>query len=411
MKTNIKTIGITLASAITVTSALAAGVGESGDVVRLGVLNDRSGPYADMGGVGSEVAVRLAVADFGGKVLGKTIEVVGGDGQGKPDVASSLARNWFDTRNVVALVDGGGSAPGLAMLQVAETKNGTMLNTGGFAEAFSGERCSENSTSWPPDTYAFANAAVSGITSQSKGNKWYLIAPDYVFGKSLIDISSAAIKKSGDTVVSTTFHPLNTMDFSSYLLRAQSSGANTVGVASAGGDLINLLKQAGEFGLTSDKKLKLVPYVIEITDVKSMGLARAQGLTFATMAYWDQNDATRAWTSRWQSLGKFALPPTSQHLTSYIATMHYLEAVKAAGTFDGKIVNRKMREIPVKTEMLKNARLRPEDGRVIYDMLQVVVKSPAESKGPNDLYKVVGTIPRDKSFRSLAESKCPLVKS
>ena len=200
-------------------------------------------------------------------------------------------------------------------------------------------------------------------------------------------------------MVSTTFHPLNTMDFSSYLLRAQSSGANMIGVASAGGDLINLLKQAGEFGLSSDKKLKLVPYVMEITDIKSMGLERARGLTFATMAYWAQNDATRAWTDRWQKLGKFSGPPTSQHLTSYIATMHYLEAVKAAGTFDGKVVNRKMRELPVKSDMLKNAHLRPEDGRVVYDMLQVVVKSPAESKGPNDLYKVVGTIPRDKSFR------------
>lgn len=397
--------GIGLSAAL---SANAASLGDKGDIVRLGVLNDRSGIYSDMGGVGSEVSVKLAVADFGGKVLGKKIEVLGGDTQNKPDIASSLARNWFDTKNLVATIDGGASSTGLAMVHVTAEKGGTALVTGGFADEFTGKQCSPVTTQWPPDTYALAKAVVNS-TMASGGKKWYFIAPDYVFGRSMVESSKEFIKKAGGTVVDAVFHPLDTNDFSAYLLRAQSSGADVVAFASAGGNLINLIKQAQEFGLFQDKKLKIVSYLIEITDVKSMGLKEAQGLTFPSMEYWDQNEATRAWTKRWQEAGHIANPPTTQHVSSYVATLHYLKAVQAVGTFDGKKVNQQMAKMPIDTQLIKNVHIRPEDGRVIYDLLQVEVKSPAESKGPNDLYKIIGTIPGDQAFRPLSESSCPLV--
>lgn len=399
--------GVVLAQAQKSIAGQSSSLGNKGDVVRLGVLNDRSGIYADMGGVGSEVAVKLAVQDFGNKILGKKIEVLGGDTQNKPDVASSLARNWFDTQNLVATIDGGASSTGLAMVQVTMDKGGTALVTGGFADNFTGKQCSSITTQWPPDTYALAKSVV-GKASEGGAKKWYFIAPDYVFGRSLVGVSRDFIKESGGTVVGTAFHPLDTTDFAAYLLSAQSSGADVIAFASAGGNLINLIKQASEFGLSKNKKIKLVTYLVEITDVKSMGLKEAQGISFPTMEYWDQNEATREWTKRWQELGHITNPPTTQQVSSYVATLHYLKAVQAAGTFDGIAVNKHMAQMPIVTDLIKNVHIRQEDGRVTYDLLQVVVKSPEESKGPNDLYNIVGVIPADRAFRPLSESECPM---
>ncbi len=378
------------------------------DVVRLGVSNDRSGIYSDLGGLGSEIAVRMAVEDFNGKVAGKTVEVIGADNQNKADVASALVRRWFDTQNLVAVVDGGASSAGLAAQGVAKEKNGTALISGGFAGDFSGKQCSNLSTQWAPDTYALANASVHSVV-ESGGKSWYFITTDYVFGKSLEANATKFVQAAGGTVVGSTRHPLGASDFASFLLQAQSSKAQVVGLASAGGDLVNLIKQAQEFGLTGGNQ-RLLTFLTFINDVHAMGLPVAQGLTFPTGFYWDADDETRAWTKRWQQKTGFTRAPSIVQALSYVATTHYLQAAQAAGTFDAAIVNQKMRELPVTTKLIKNARVRPEDGRVIMDMYLVEVKKPAESKYPNDYYRILSTVPGDKIFVSLADSECPLVK-
>jgi branched-chain amino acid transport system substrate-binding protein len=395
-----------LAGALALLSSQAAA--QATDVVRIGVSNDRSGIYSDLGGLGSEIATRMAVEDFGGSVLGKKIEVIGGDSQNKVDVASTMVRNWFDTQNLVAVVDGGASSTGLAAMHVAVEKKGVALISGGFAGDFSGKQCSSVSTQWAPDTYALANAVV-GSTVKSGGKNWYFITTDYVFGKTMESTATRFVKDNGGKLAGSTRHPLGSSDFASYLLQAQSSQADVIGLASAGGDLINLIKQAQDFGLNNGKQ-KMLTFLVFINDVFGMGLNYAQGLTFTTPFYWDANEGTREWTKRWQEKTGFARAPSMVQALSYVSTMHYLEAVKAAGTFDNEKVNAKIRELPVQTQLINNARVRPEDGRVIMDMYQVEVKKPAESKSSNDVYKILATIPGNELFVPLAESECPLVK-
>lgn len=377
------------------------------DVVRIGVPNDRSGIYADLGGLGSEISVRMAVEDFGGSVLGKKVEVIGGDNQNKVDVASTMVRRWFDTENMVAFVDGGASSTGLASVNVAKEKGGVAVITGGFAGDFSGKQCSNISTQWAPDTYALSNAVVRSTVEQG-GKSWYFITTDYVFGKTLETTAANFVTESGGKVLGAVRHPLGATDFASFLLQAQSSGANVIGLATAGGDLINIIKQAQQFGI-GDKQ-KLLTFLTFITDVQGMGLQYAQGLTFATPFYWDMDDDTRAWSKRWQQKTGFTRAPSMIQALSYVATMQYLEAVKAAGTFEAVAVSNKMRELPVKTKLIKNAKVRPEDGRVIFDLYSVQVKTPAESKAPNDVYKILATIPGNQVFVPLSKSECPLVK-
>ncbi len=396
------------ALALALACAPAAGAEPTGDVVRLGVSNDRSGIYADVGGLGSEVAVRLAVKDFGGQVLGKRIEVIGGDTQNKADVASAIVRRWFDTQNVVAVVDGGASSTGLAAAYVAREKNGTALISGGFAGDFSGKQCSSVTTQWAPDTYALSNAVARGAVEQG-GKTWYFITTDYVFGKSLEANASAVVERAGGKVLGSVRHPLGATDFASFILQAQASQAQVVGLASAGGDLVNLIKQAQEFGLAHSKQ-RMLTFLTFITDVVSMGLPVAQGLVFPDAFYWDADEDTRAWTRRWQKEAGWQRVPSIVHGLSYVSTTHYLQAVQAAGTFDGEAVNRKMRELPVTTRLIKNARVRPEDGRVIMDLYLVEVKKPAESRYPGDFYRILSTVPGDKVFVSLADSECPLVR-
>ncbi len=387
---------------------LATTVFAQADVVRLGVANDRSGIYSDLGGLGSEIATKMAVEDFGGSVLGKKIEVIGGDTQNKVDIAGTMIRKWFDTQDVVALIDGGASSTGLAGVNIAKEKNRVAVISGGFAGDFSGKQCSTVSTQWAPDTYALANAVVRS-TIQQGGKSWYFITTDYVFGKSLEAIASDFVQQEGGKVLGQSRHPLGATDFASFLLSAQSSGANVVGISSAGGDLINLIKQAQQFGL-ADGKQKLLTFLVFINDVQGMGLDYAKGLSFPTPFYWDMDDDTRAWTKRWQEKTGFKRAPSMVQALSYVGTMQYLQAVKAAGTFDAVAVNAKMRELPVTTNLIKNAKVRPEDGRVIMDLYQVQVKTPAESKAPNDVYKILATIPGDKVFVPLSKSECPLVQ-
>lgn len=378
------------------------------DVVRLGVSNDRSGIYSDLGGLGSEMAVRMAVEDFGGTVAGKKVEVIGADNQNKADVASALVRRWFDTQQLVAVVDGGASSAGLAAQGVAREKGGTALISGGFAGDFSGKQCSPLSTQWAPDTYALANAVVKSVV-ESGGQSWYFITTDYVFGKSLEANASRFVQGAGGKVLGSTRHPLGAMDFASFLVQAQASKADVVGLASAGGDLVNLIKQAQEFGLTGGKQ-RLLTFLTFINDVQAMGLPVAQGLTFPTGFYWDADDGTRAWTRRWQQKMGVTRPPSIVQALSYVATTHYLQAAQAAGTFEGAVVNQKMRELPITTKLIKNARIRPEDGRVIMDLYLVEVKKPADSKYPGDFYRILSTVPGEKVFVSLADSECPLIK-
>ena len=394
--------------AATLAGCLIAGSAFAQDVVRLGVANDRSGIYSDLGGLGSEIATKMAVEDFGGTVLGKKIEVIGGDTQNKVDIAGNMIRKWFDTQDVVALIDGGASSTGLAGVNIAKEKNRSAIISGGFAGNFSGAQCTNVSTQWAPDTYALANAVVRG-TIQQGGKSWYFITTDYVFGKTLEETAANFVKQEGGKVVGNTRHPLGATDFASYLLQAQSSGADVVGISSAGGDLINLIKQAQQFGLTAGKQ-KLLAFLVFINDVQGLGLNNAQGLSFPTAFYWDLNDDTRAFTKRWQEKTGFTRAPSMVQALSYIGTLHYLEAVKAAGSFDGDKVNAKMREMPVNSKLIKNAKVRAQDGRVIMDLYQVQVKTPAESKGPNDVYKVLATIPGDQVFVPLDKSECPLVK-
>ncbi|WP_323011805.1 ABC transporter substrate-binding protein [Castellaniella sp.] len=392
---------------------LLAGMGISSvhaqDVVRIGVGNDRSGAYSDLGGIGSEIAVRMAVEDFGGKVLDKKIEVIGGDNQSKVDVASGMVRKWFDTENVVAFIDGGASSTGLASMHVAVEKGGSALMTAGFASIFSGKECSPRSTQWAPDTYALANAVVSN-TIKNGGKTWYSITADYVFGKSLEASANQFVKDNGGQVLGNTRYPFgSTEDYASFLLQAQSSGAQVVGLASAGKDLVSLVRQAYDFGIAQSGQ-KLAAYLVFVTDVLGMGLTNAQGLRFATPFYWDADEGTRNWSKRWQEQTGFSHPPTMVHALGYAATTHYLKAVEAAGTFEGDAVNARMREFKIDDLLIKNAHIRPEDGRVIMDMYEVEVKDPKASTSSNDIYNIVSTISGKDLFLPLSESECPLVK-
>ena len=377
-------------------------------VVRIGVSNDRSGIYADLGGLGSEVAARMAVEDFGGEVLGKKIEVIGGDTQNKVDIAGQLVRSWFDTKNLVAVVDGGASSTGLAAAAIAREKNKAALISGGFAADFAGAQCAETTTQWAPDTYALAKAVVRSNV-QAGAKSWYFVTTDYIFGKTLEKNASEFINQEGGKVVGSVRHPLGALDFSSFLLQAQASGADMIGLASAGGDLVNLAKQSQEFGLTTGKQ-KLATFLTFINDVDGMGLDVAKGLVFPTAFYWDTDEDTRAWTRRWQQKSGFKRAPSVVQALTYVSVSHYLNAVKAAGSFDGDKATKAMSDLPIGSKLIKNARVRPEDGRVIMDLALVQVKTPQESKAPYDYYKVLSTIPGDEAFVSLADSACPRVK-
>jgi branched-chain amino acid transport system substrate-binding protein len=386
--------------------ALAGGAAEaqvSDDVVKIAVLDDMSGVYADLTGPGGVAAVRMAIEDFGGKAMGKPIEVVFADHQNKADVAAAAGRQWFDVDKVDIITGLGNSAVALAIQQLAREKNRINIVSGAASTDLTGKSCSPNGIHWTYDTYALAKGTGTA-TVKSGGDSWFFLTADYAFGHSLEANTSNIVKAAGGKVLGGVRHPLNTPDFSSFLVQAQASGAKVIGLANAGGDTINSIKQAGEFGI--GKTQKLAGLLVMITDVHGVGLKAAQGLLFTEAFYWDQNDETRAWSKRFMERHKNA--PTMIQAGMYGATMHYLKAVQAAGTDEPKAVMAKMKEAPVNDFMTKNGKIRP-DGRLVRDMYLLQVKTPEESKGAWDYMKVVATIPGEEAFRPMSEGGCPLV--
>ena len=377
----------------------------SDGVVRIGVLNDQSSIYADLGGLGSVVAARMAIEDAGGKVLGKPIELLAADHQSKADIGASIARQWFDADGVDMAIGFDNSSVALAVEQVAYQKNRIAIAGAIGTTSFTGKNCTPNEAAWLYDSYALTTTLARSVVGRG-GNTWFFITVDYALGHSLEADATAAVVASGGKVLGSARHPLNTADFSSFLLQAQASGAKVVAMANAGGDMINATKQANEFGLTQAGQT-IVSLLTFITDVRSVGLKAAQGLTFVTAFYWDRDDASRAWSKRFFERQKRM--PSMAQVGVYSAIRHYLRAIEAAGTDEAKAVMAKMREIPVNDFYAKNGRVRA-DGRLVHDLYFVQVKTPAESSGPWDYYKVLSTIPGEKAFRPLNEGGCPLVR-
>lgn len=375
-----------------------------GDVVRIGILNDQSGPYGDFGGATSVEAARMAAEDVGGKVLGKRIEIVVGDHQNKPDVAATIARRWFDVDGVSAIAELTNSAVALAVQQIANEQGKITLSVGPATTRLTNENCSPTGFHWAFDTYSQAVGTARAVVAEG-GKSWYLLVADYAFGHQMANDLTNVVKASGGNVAGEVRHPLNTSDFSSFLLQAQSSKAQIVGLANAGADTINSVKQAAEYRI-ADRGQKLAGLVVVLSDVHALGLATAKGLTFTTAFYWDMNDATRAWSKRF--FDRTGRMPGMVQAGTYSAVRHYLKAVEAAGSVDGKTVAAKIRELPVDDFFAKGT-VRA-DGRMMHDMYLVEVKSPAESKGPWDYYKVLRRIPAAEAAQPLSESKCALVK-
>jgi branched-chain amino acid transport system substrate-binding protein len=373
-------------------------------VERIGILNDQSGPYADFGGKTSVDAARMAAEDFGGKVRGKSIEIIIGDHQNKPDVASAIARRWFDVDGVSAVAELTNSAVALAVQQIAKEKGKITLFTGPATTRLTNEDCSPTGFHWAFDTYSQAVGTARAVVAEG-GKSWFLLVADYAFGHQMANDLSKVVKTSGGTVVGQVRHPLNTSDFSSFLLQAQSSKAQIIGLASAGADTINSVKQAAEYRIAESGQ-KLAGLVVVISDIEALGLTTANGLVFTTAFYWDRDEASRVWSKRFfERTGRM---PGMVQAGTYSAVLHYLKAMEAAGMADGKVVADKIRELPV-DDFFAKGRVR-EDGRMMHDMYLVEVKTPSESKAKWDYYKVLRRIPAEEAAQPLSESKCSLVK-
>lgn len=397
-----------LASLISAALCLGSGVAHaqiSGDAVKIGVLNDQSGLYADFGGTGSVLAARMAAEDFGGTVLGKPIQILSADHQNKVDLASATARQWIDVEGVDAFADLTNSAVALAIQNLTKERNRIALFSGPATTRLTNEDCSPNGFHWTFDTYSQAIGSARAIL-QEGGKEWFLLVADYAFGHQMAADLTAEVTSKGGKVVGQVRHPTGSSDFSSFLLQAQGSKAPIIGLANGGLDTVNAVKQASEFGIT-DGGQKLVGLVIVITDVHAMGLKGARGLIATTAYYWDRDDASRAFAKRFEA--QTNRKPGMVQAGVYSSVMHYLKAVQAAGTDEAKAVAAKMREMPVDDFFAKGAKIR-EDGRLIHDMYLVEVKSEKESKGPWDYYKILRTIPGDQAALPLSESKCALVK-
>jgi branched-chain amino acid transport system substrate-binding protein len=384
---------------------LAGGVAAAQEApVKVGVLSDWSSIYADITGEGSFVAAAMAAEDAG-PVLGHPVEVIHGDHQNKADIGSAIARQWYDTGGVDMITDGGSSAVALAVEEVSREKHKPVLFNGPASSDITGPRCSPYAAHWNYDTYALAHVTGSAVV-KSGGDTWYFVGADYAFGHALERDTAAVVEQSGGKVLGAVYHPINTSDFSSFLLQAQASKAKIVGLANAGGDTINAIKQGSEFGITAGGQ-KFAALLMFVTDVNSLGLKVAQGLQFTTAFYWDRDEATRAFSRRFME--RVHHMPTMVQAGVYSATHHYLEAVKALGSKDPDKVMAKMRDTPINDFMTKNGKLRI-DGRVVRDMYLVEVKKPDESKGPWDYLKIVQTVPGDQAYRPLDQGGCPLVK-
>ena len=373
--------------------------------IKIGVLNDRSGIYADLSGEGSVIAARMAVEDFGAAAKGITVEIVSADHQNKPDIASNIARQWYDQDGVDLIVDVPTSSAAFAVSDITKEKNKVFMNSGAGSADLTGAKCSPNTIHWTYDTWALAKGT-GGAMVASGANKWFFITADYAFGHSLEKDTVAVVGAAGGEVVGSVRHPFPGTDFSSYLLQAQASGAQVIGLANAGGDTVNTIKQASEFGITQAGQ-SLAGLLIFITDIHALGLETAQGLVLTEAFYWDLNDETRAWSARFaeQSGGKM---PTMVHAGVYASVLHYLKAVEATGGKDSTAVIASMKQTPTADPLFGAGEVRA-DGRVIHDMYLFKVKAPADSKGAWDYYEKLATIPAAEAFRPLADGGCPLV--
>lgn len=377
----------------------------SGDAVKVGVLTDLAGVTADITGKGSVLAAEMAVREIGGTILGKPVQVISADHQHKVDVGLTIARQWIDVEGVDAIVDVPNSGVALAIQGLARDKKRIVLYSGAGTTALTNEQCSPYGFHWTYDTYAVSHGTASAVV-KAGGTSWFILASDYAFGHQLQADASRVIEAAGGKVVGAVRHPLNTSDFSSFLLRAQSSGAKVVGLANAGNDTINAMKQAGEFGLTQGGQ-SLAALIFFLQDVHGLSLNAAQGTYLTTASYWDMNEATRAWSKEF--MAKTGMMPSMIHAGVYGATRHYLKAVAKAGTDDADKVAAAMRTIPIEDIFSENAKIR-EDGRVTRTMYLARVKKPADSKYPWDYFEIVRPIPPEETVWPLAESKCPLVK-
>ncbi|WP_316177875.1 MULTISPECIES: ABC transporter substrate-binding protein [unclassified Bradyrhizobium] len=392
-----------LASALTFSAGVAHA--QSKPPLKIGGILDMSSLYADITGPGSETAAKMAVEDFGGEVLGRKIEVIAADHLNKADLAANIARDMLDNQGVEMIWDVAASATALAAGEIAKARNKIIIFNGPGSVRLSNEACGPYTVHYVFDTFAQAN--VTGLAAVKSGlDSWFFLTADYAFGQDLEKDTTAVVVKSGGKVLGSVRHPLNTSDFSSFLLQAQASKAKVIGLANAGGDTINAIKQAAEFGLSKGGQ-KLSPLLAFVSDIDSVGLETAQGLLVAEAFYWDLNDDTRAFTKRF--LERTRRVPTSAQAGVYSSVTHYLKAVKTAGTTDADAVMKVMRATPINDMFAKGGRIR-EDGRMVHDMYLFEVKKPSESKGKSDDYKLLATVSGDEAFQPIEASRCPLVK-
>jgi branched-chain amino acid transport system substrate-binding protein len=377
--------------------------------VKVGALSDQSGLYADLGGPGSTLAAQMAIEDSGLAAKGWKIDIISGDHQNKPDIGTAIARQWFDVEKVDVIVDVPNSGVALAVNNVVKEKNGVYINSGAATSDLTNAQCSPNTVHWTYDTYMLAHTTGQALV-KAGGNTWFFLTADYAFGAALERDTTAVILANGGKVVGGVKHPLNTSDFSSFLLQAQSSNAKIIGLANAGGDTTNAIKQAAEFGIVKGGQ-KLAALLLFLTDVKAIGLETAQGLNFTETFYWDMNDQTRAFSKKFADRMKNGAPPTMVQAGVYSGLSHYFKALDALGgnPHDGIKVVEKMKSIPTDDTLFGKGEIQP-NGRTIHSAYLFEVKKPSESKGPWDFYKLVGTVPGDQAFTPLSESKCALLK-
>jgi branched-chain amino acid transport system substrate-binding protein len=389
--------------------AFASAASADDKVVKIGALSDQSGLYADLGGPGSTLAAQMAAEDSGLKAKGWTIDIVSGDHQNKPDIGTSIARQWADVDKVDVIVDVPNSGVALAVNNVVKEKNLVYINSGAATSDLTNAQCSPNTVHWTYDTYMLAHTTGQALV-KAGGDTWFFLTADYAFGAALERDTTAVVTANGGKVVGGVKHPLNTSDFSSFLLQAQASKAKIIGLANAGGDTTNTIKQAAEFGIVKGGQ-KLAALLLFLTDVKAIGLETAQGLNFTETFYWDMNDQTREFSKKFAARMKNGAPPTMVQAGVYAGLMHYFKALEALGgnPHDGVKVVEKMKSMPTDDPLFGKGAVQP-NGRVIHSAYLFEVKKPSESKAPWDFYKLIGTVPGDQAFTPLSESKCALLK-
>jgi branched-chain amino acid transport system substrate-binding protein len=400
-------------SSLLLGTALAFAAGSSAmaqdKTIKVGALSDQSGLYADLGGPGSTLAAQMAIEDSGLTAKGWKIDLISGDHQNKPDIGTAIARQWFDVDKVDIVVDVPNSGVALAVNNVIKEKNGVYINSGAATSDLTNAQCSPNTVHWTYDTYMLAHTTGQALV-KAGGDTWFFLTADYAFGAALERDTTAVILANGGKIVGGVKHPLNSSDFSSFLLQAQSSKAKIIGLANAGGDTTNSIKQAAEFGIVKGGQ-KLAALLLFLTDVKAIGLETAQGLNFTETFYWDMNDQTRAFSKKFAARMKNGAPPTMVQAGVYSGLIHYFKALDALGgnPHDGVKIVEKMKSIPTDDPLFGKGEIQP-NGRTIHSAYLFEVKKPSESKAPWDFYKLVGTVPGDQAFTPLSESKCPMLK-